>query len=309
MSVRAAPPLPRSGRLMTGGANSLELLWGILALAAIAAIAVVASIGWIAVWVEARLAGTTWDVPVTQMPGLLLDLAARPHPEPLAQAVQQPWRPVTIAAALGLLMTAVAVQAIRRWMDWQDGWRHRQRIRDRVNSRAWARHHDLAPLLTRPPRSGTDEPPAAGRLWVGTHQGADVLVPAATSVMVVAPTRTGKSTRLVVPNLLRWDGPAIVTSVKRDVYDLTVARRATVGPVALFDPTGATGIADTVRWSPLLSSTTFPDATKTATWLADAAAVEDRSEAAKFWETLATKLQMSGHRGSRTAVLTDSFLF
>jgi type IV secretory pathway TraG/TraD family ATPase VirD4 len=290
MTVRSAPPLPRSGRLMTGGANSLELLWAILALAAIAAVAVITGIGWTAVWVEARLAGTAWDVPVTRMPGLLLDFAAGSTPEPVAQAVRRPWRPATVAAVMGLLAIAAVVQAVRRWLDWQDGWRHRQRVRDRTTSRTWARHPDLAPLLARPPRSGVNEPPAAGRLWVGTHDGPDVLVPASTSVMVVAPTRTGKSTRLVVPNLLRWDGPAVVTSVKRDVYDLTVTRRQTFGPVALFDPTGATGIKNTVRWSPLLSSVTFPDATRTATWLADAAAVEDRSEAAKFWETLATKL-------------------
>ena len=290
MSVRAAPPLPRSGRLMTGGANSLELLWAILAMAAIAAVVVTAGIGWAAVWAEARLAGTSWAVSVTEMPGLLIELATGTTPEPLRETVQRPWRPVTIAAVLGLSAVAGAVHAVRRWLDWQEGWRHRQRVRDRINSRAWARHHDLAPLLARPPRSTADEPAAAGRLRVGTHDRADVVVPAATSVMVVAPTRTGKSTRLVVPNLLRWDGPAVVTSVKRDVYDLTVARRRAAGPVALFDPTGATGIKDTVRWSPLLSSLTFPDATKTATWLTDAAAVEDRNEAAKFWETLATKL-------------------
>ncbi|MGI8876976.1 MAG: type IV secretory system conjugative DNA transfer family protein, partial [Egibacteraceae bacterium] len=289
MTVRSAPPLPRSGRLMTGGANSLELLWALLALAAIATVAATAAVAWLAVWVEAHLAGTDWSMPVSQMPGLLIELATGSRPEVLAQAVAKPWRPLAIAALLGLSLTAVVLHAVRKWLDWQDGWRYRQRARDRMNSRVWARHRDLNPLLAAAPRHGSDEPAASGRLWVGSHEGKDVLVPTATSVMVVAPTRTGKSTRLVVPNLLRWDGPAIVTSVKRDVYDLTVARRRQLGPVALFDPTGATGLTS-VRWSPLLSSVTFPDATKTATWLADAAAVEDRHEAAKFWETLATKL-------------------
>ena len=289
MTVRSAPPLPRSGRLMTGGANSLELLWALLALAAIATVAATAAVAWLAIWVEAHLAGTDWSMPVSQMPGLLIELATGSRPEVLAQAVAKPWRPLAIAALLGLLLTAVVLHAVGKWLDWQDGWRYRQRARDRMNSRVWARHRDLNPLLAAAPRHGSDEPPASGRLWVGSHEGKDVLVPTATSVMVVAPTRTGKSTRLVVPNLLRWDGPAIVTSVKRDVYDLTVARRRQFGPVALFDPTGATGLTS-VRWSPLLSSVTFPDATKTATWLADAAAVEDRHEAAKFWETLATKL-------------------
>lgn len=289
MTVRASPPLPRSGRLMTGGANSLELLWALLALAAITTAATMAAVAWVAVWVEAHLAGTDWSVPITTMPGLLLQLATGSPPDALAQAVEQPWRPLAVAGLLALFLTASAVHAGRGWVEWQHGWRHRQRTSDRINSRVWARHRDLKPLLARPPRRGAVEPAASGRLWVGSHDGGDVLAPTATSVMVVAPTRTGKSTRLVVPNLLRWDGPAIVTSVKRDVHDLTVARRKDFGPVALFDPTGASGLAS-VRWSPLLSSTTFPDATKTATWLTDAAAVEDRHETAKFWETLATKL-------------------
>lgn len=290
MSVRTSPPLPRSGRLMTGGANSLELLWALLALAAVAIVGATSLIGWIALHAEAWLTHRPLDVSLWEMPRILVDLLTGTPPADVTRAIEAPWRPAALAAVLTVLVVVGGVAGLREWMQWQAGWRHRQRTRDRLDSRVWARSHDLAPLLARTPRPGTDEPPAAGRLWVGTFHGRDVLVPTATSVMVVAPTRTGKSTRLVVPNLLRWDGPAVVTSVKRDVYDLTVHRRRDIGPVALFDPTGATGIGETVRWSPLLSSTTFPDATKTATWLADAAAVEDRHEAAKFWETLATKL-------------------
>ena len=94
MSVRSAPPLPRSGRLMTGGANSLELLWALLALAGIALIVVASAIAWVAVWVEAHLAGTRWDVPVWEMPAVLLDVAASTPPGDLAAAVAAPWRPV-----------------------------------------------------------------------------------------------------------------------------------------------------------------------------------------------------------------------
>lgn len=194
-----------------------------------------------------------------------------------------------LAALLGALTLVAGWHGARRWWEWKTGWLHRRRHLDRIGSRVWASRRDLARLLSPAPRAGGDEPPAAGRLLIGSHGHHDVLVPPRTSVMAIAPTRTGKSTRLVVPNLLRWDGPAVVTSVKRDVYDLTVAHRAGRGPVHLFDPTGATGL-ESVRWSPLLTSTTFPDATTTAVWLADAAAVEDRHEAAKFWETLATKL-------------------
>jgi len=286
--MMGSPNLPRSGRLLGGGTNSMELLWATLGLILAAIVLALSSIGWVAIWVESRIAGTNWTAGILEMPGLLAGLVSGPVEPTLAQAVAAPWRPMLVATVLAATMAGGAIVGLRAWWDWQAGWRHRQRARERLHSRVWARRRDLAPLLATPPRPGTDEPPAAGRLLVGSHEGGDILVPKATSVMVVAPTRTGKSTRLVVPNLLRWDGPAVVTSVKRDVYDLTVHRRSHFGPTVLFDPTGATGL-ETVRWSPLLNSLNFPDATKTATWLTDAAAVEDRNESAKFWETLATK--------------------
>ena len=281
-------PTPRTGKLMAGGPNSLELLWATAAVAALTALTAVSVVAWTALWVEAHLAGNHLELTVWSMPNLLLDLAAG-DTHRAARIVAAPWRPVAVATALGLTVIAGVWEAVRRWLQWRDGWRHRRRTRDRTESRTWARRADLAPLLAPRPHIRSDEPAAAGRLLVGTFDGRDVLVPARTSVMVVAPTRTGKSTRLVVPNLLRWEGPAIVTSVKRDVYDLTVARRGEFGPASLFDPTGSTGL-EPVRWSPLLTSNSFPEATRTATWLADAASVEDKHEAAKFWETLATKL-------------------
>ena len=74
MSVRASPPLPRSGRLMTGGPNSLELLWAVLALAAVAMVAAVSAIGWVALWIESQLAGNPWETSLWEMPRILLDV-------------------------------------------------------------------------------------------------------------------------------------------------------------------------------------------------------------------------------------------
>jgi type IV secretory pathway TraG/TraD family ATPase VirD4 len=274
---------------MAGGGNALELVWAMLALVAALATIAVSAIVWTALQVEGWLTGTGWDIPLLDMPAVLLDLAIHRDSSHIAASVEVWWRPAAIAGVLGLASLAGGMRAARGWLDWRDGWRHRQRHAERIGSRVWARRRDLTDLLTDPPRHGADEPAAAGRLLVGSHDRHDLLVPARTSVMAIAPTRTGKTSRLVVPNLLRWDGPTLVTSVKRDVYDLTVTRRGELGPTYLFDPTGATGLAS-VRWSPLLTSTTFSDATRTAAWLADAAAVEDKHDAAKFWETLATKL-------------------
>jgi type IV secretion system protein VirD4 len=287
--VNPAPPLPRSGKLQAGGPNALELVWAMLAITAALTVLAVSGIAWIAMAFEGWFTSTSWDTALLDMPAALIDLAANRHDSQIAGAVELWWRPTLIVTLLTAVLLAATMRAARAWFDWRDGWRHRQRHADRIGSRVWARRRDLTDLLADPPHHRQPEPAAAGRLLVGSHAHHDVLVPARTSVMAIAPTRTGKTSRLVVPNLLRWDGPAVVTSVKRDVYDLTVTRRSELGPSWLFDPTGATGL-DSVRWSPLLTSTTFPDATRTAAWLADAAAVEDKHDAAKFWETLATKL-------------------
>jgi type IV secretory pathway TraG/TraD family ATPase VirD4 len=235
------PPTPRGTGLIAGGPNSLELLWATAAAAAALVVALASCVVWSAIAVEAAIAGTTWTIAPLDVVPLILELAAGHVPAPVATAVVAPWRPVTIAILETLALVALTLTAVRRWITWRAGWRHRRHHKERLHSPAWADRRDLRPLTASPPGRGRDEPSAEGRLWLGQHHGRDVLVPKATSVMVVAPTRTGKSTRLVIPNLLRWDGPAVVTSVKRDVLDLTATRRATFGPVALFDPTGATG--------------------------------------------------------------------
>ncbi len=278
-------PTPRSGRLHAGGPNQLELVWATLVLLASTAVLVVAALATAAIHLDHLAAGTGLRTSLAEVTRLLAtgELAT------LASLPVSRWRAGSLfTVALGGVI-AGGWQAARWWADRQASALHRQRLGERTRSRVWATRRQLVGLLADPPPAGS-EPPAAGRLLIGTHHGRDVLAPARTSVMVIAPTRTGKSTRLVVPNLLRWDGPAVVTSVKRDVYDLTATRRAaSYGPVHLFDPTGSTGL-DGVRWSPLLTSTTFPDATRTATWLTDAAAVADQHDTAKFWDTLATKL-------------------
>jgi type IV secretion system protein VirD4 len=58
-------------------------------------------------------------------------------------------------------------------------------------------------------------------------------------ILTVAPTRSGKATSLIVPNLLSYRGSTVVLDPKGELFELTSAwRRAHVGPVhriALFD--------------------------------------------------------------------------
>jgi type IV secretion system protein VirD4 len=57
------------------------------------------------------------------------------------------------------------------------------------------------------------------------------------SLITVAPSRSGKSQCHVIPNLLTWNGPAVVLDVKNELFEKTSGwRAANVGPVIKFSP-------------------------------------------------------------------------
>ncbi len=124
----------------------------------------------------------------------------------------------------------------------------------------WARARDMRGLRARSARPGRF---VLGRAWRRL-----VLTERETSVLVVGPTRSGKTTCLVVPNLLDWRGPAVVTSTKGELLALTAARRQRVGPVYVYDPTGELGErAPSVTWSPLAGCEDLDRAWLVAAWL------------------------------------------
>ena len=69
-------------------------------------------------------------------------------------------------------------------------------------------------------------------------------------VIVEAPTRSGKGTGIVIPNLLTWAGSVVVLDVKRENYEASAGFRAHYGQaVYLFNPTDREG--RTARYNPL----------------------------------------------------------
>ncbi len=128
------------------------------------------------------------------------------------------------------------------------------------HSSRWATWRDLRPLRVRRPR--------AGSLVLGRRGAHLIATEAETSVLVIGPTRSGKTSGLVVPNLLDWQGPAIVTSTKNELVELTAAHRRRIGPVSVYDPTGEIGDrADSVSWSPLAGCEELDVAWTVAAWL------------------------------------------
>lgn len=105
-----------------------------------------------------------------------------------------------------------------------------------------------------------------------------------TSLLIFGTTRSGK-TATVVPGVLEWDHPAIISSVKADLMMATVQRRKAIGEVFVFDPFGVAPKVDgvvPVSWSPIACADTVSGALAAAKTLADASRADDVTTAG-FW--------------------------
>ncbi len=73
-------------------------------------------------------------------------------------------------------------------------------------------------------------------------------------MLVLGPPRSGKTSALLIPNVLSAHGAVVTTSTKPDVLDATRDARSMLGTCHLFDPTGSVDDRPGVhrlRWSPL----------------------------------------------------------
>src|SRR5664279_1512542 len=87
------------------------------------------------------------------------------------------------------------------------------------------------------------------------------------SVLVLGPPRSGKTSALLIPNILCANGAVVTTSTKPDVLDATLAARSLVGTCHVFDPSAS--VADRpgvhrLRWSPLPACRSWRTALATA---------------------------------------------
>ena len=159
-----------------------------------------------------------------------------------------------------------------------DDWRHDDREKRIAASPVWAQPKDVPTLI---------DPDPVSRVVLGELAGQTVAARREHSVIVIAPPRSGKTVSVVVPAVLRWEGPAIITSTKRDVFDITVAHRSTIGPVWVFDPTRVSG-RPSAKWSPIPGCDDWIKAEDRARELVSAARVQNAAEHAAFWEKQAT---------------------
>jgi len=108
------------------------------------------------------------------------------------------------------------------------------------------------------------------------------------SAVVFGPNGSGKSTALVVPNVLEWDGPVVMTTTKPQDVSMVLARRRALGPVWVVAPAGCPGV-ETACWSPVAYAVDAEAADRMAEWLCEASgiAADVRSRA---WVLQARKL-------------------
>lgn len=83
------------------------------------------------------------------------------------------------------------------------------------------------------------------------------------STLILGPSRSGKTSSVIIPNVIAARGAVVSTSTKPDVLRATAHVRGEVGWTLLFDPSGTVEPPPGVRrvgWSPVLSSHTWDGA-------------------------------------------------
>jgi type IV secretory pathway TraG/TraD family ATPase VirD4 len=117
---------------------------------------------------------------------------------------------------------------------------------------------------------------AHGWAWAGAES----------STLVLGPPRSGKTSSLVIPNILVSDGPVVSTSTKPDVLRATASSRSGDGWSFLYDPSGEIDCppgVERVGWSPLTTATRWEAAVVTADAMVGASRLNGPRGAEQHW--------------------------
>lgn len=108
------------------------------------------------------------------------------------------------------------------------------------------------------------------RLVLGVADGHRLTVRDRHSVLIVGPAHTGKTSGLIVPAIVEWDGPVMVAATKGHLVDETIGWRSRQGDVHVYDPAAITRYYRS-GWSVLSECDTWEGAIRTASDLTLAA--------------------------------------
>lgn len=209
-----------------------------------------------------------------------------------------------------VLLMVVGALGLAGWAR-VDAWRGRRDVagsrwnpRSQVTTRTWARPRDLLHLqpageatglvrraltaLVRLARLQRGPGPRRDSWGLGKLSGAQLRSMPESHMMAVAPTRAGKTTRVLIPALLERPGPAIVLSNKFDVLHATVEARLQEGPVWVYAPMSPPEAVGPYgcTWTPLDGCEDWDFALRMGLWLKDAdpsSSKSDDSSGARFY--------------------------
>jgi type IV secretion system protein VirD4 len=153
-------------------------------------------------------------------------------------------------------------------------------------SARWGSGRELAALRSRRRIVGRGQA-AIGRLALGYHGRRLLRAEAKHALVVFGPPQSGKSAGVAIPALLEWDGPAVASSIKTDLYAATARRRQALGEVMVFDPYGLAPVRGSM-WSPLRLARSWDGALSTATRMSAAAELDTSNvKGGSYWSAAA----------------------
>lgn len=113
--------------------------------------------------------------------------------------------------------------------------------------------------------------------------------PVGESVLVIGPTGSDKTTSLIIPSLLSWEGPIVAASVKDDLLLATESWRRSKGRVGILAPGELVG-PRSVTFEPVGSCGDFGDARRIAQGIVGLGPPGSGHAEMEFWGQLAIKL-------------------
>lgn len=239
---------------------------------------------WLAGRITVLLIGGGWPpAPFEASPGFLISLAKQGDPEtawrssyPHAAPLESGWLFWLLLAGMTAGVTAVAACA---WLRWNSGSR-----RQHIDPARWAtRRHERRIAVPKSPAQ------RRWRLVAGRGRASRQLLGGndCVSAVIFGPNGSGKTTSLIIPNVLDWDGPVVMTTAKSQDLEPICTARAESGPVWVIAPGGAPG-HQTVGWSPIDAARDDETADRRAEWLVESSGMTSDPKA-RPWNAQARK--------------------
>lgn len=129
-----------------------------------------------------------------------------------------------------------------------------------------------------------------GRIVIGRTGGRLVAARQRESVVVFGPPGSGKTSAFAIPNILEWDGPAVVCSVTSEILHTTLTVRSSHERMAwAYDPTGFVDGVVHIGWDPVPQCVDFQKATRLAHHLVSLSDLMSVTQG-DFWQSAASDL-------------------